>query len=108
MAYSSLSVGINSSSELVSLILRRAAAERSFADSLLPPDNQRDDGFSQMEGSLKLGYQSLIGVGLSEAKGRMRLADELERGIAWPFKKWSEAHRARIHTSRSLIESHLR
>ena len=61
-----------------------------------------------MEGSLKLGYDSLVSVGVSEAKARMRLAEELERGIAWPFKKWSEAHKGRVESSRSLVEGHMR
>jgi len=106
-AHSSLSVGINSSSELVSVILRRAAAERQYADSLIPPAAPRHDGFEQLEGSLKLGYESLIRVGHSEAKARLRLADELERGIGWPFRKWSDAHKGRIDSSRVLVEGHL-
>lgn len=107
-AYSSLTSGIHSSSQLLSHITRRATSERHYASSLLPPGPPPAEGFSELEGSLKLGYEALVGVAQAEARARLKLAEELERGIAGPFGKWSRAHEGRVESSRGLIEGQLR
>ncbi|KAL8293658.1 hypothetical protein RQP46_000359 [Phenoliferia psychrophenolica] len=105
--YRQLDAGVTMSDEIITNVNKRAKAERSFAQDLHPPA-LRPDGFGIDEGaSLKMGLESLLSAAVQESRAHLQLADELIKSIAAPFEEWSEAHKGRIRSSQSLIETHL-
>lgn len=54
-----------------------------------------------------MGLEALLSSAVQESRAHLQLAQELEKSIAQPFSDWSEAHKGRIRSSRSLIEAHL-
>ncbi|KAI5476919.1 Rho GTPase-activating protein [Pseudohyphozyma bogoriensis] len=126
--YNRLEAGTVESSEILANINRRAQAEHAYA-AALHPSALKPDGFGIDEGaSLKIGLEvrrfpvpqqqpysrttprlrpALLTSTVQEARAHAQLADELIRSIAAPFDEWSESHKGRIRSSRTLVDSHL-
>lgn len=105
--YKQLEAGIVQSDEILANIKRRADAERAFGANL-HPTALRQEGFGIDEGaSLKIGLEALLTSSVQESRAHVQLADELIKSIAVPFEDWSLAHKGRIHSSKTLVESHL-